>query len=309
MSEESPSQQPAPRVVIYTDGGASPNPGPGGWGVVWLHQGREPEEKNGGVPRATNNQMELQAAIEALSHLAAPHRVELYTDSQYLRRGITEFLARWERNGWVTQSKQPVKNVEQWKALARLAHRHDVTWHWVKGHQGNRWNERVDQLATQAIERPALPLDDESAIHVFTAASYLGSTKVGSWACLLRFGEHEKVLSGTEENSSGNRMHLVAAIEGLRAIKKRMPIHLYTTASYAKDGATQWLPGWLRRGFQTKSGDPVKHRELWEALASALERTPARWHVVDKKELPEPMKRARQRSQETARGTQQPEAS
>lgn len=136
-------------VEIFTDGACSPNPGPGGWGVI-LRYGRHTREIHGGDPATTNNRMEMTAAIEGLESLTRPSRVHLYTDSQYLRQGITRWLAGWKRNGWVTTEKKPVKNADLWRRLDSAAQRHhEVQWFWVKGHAGHPENERADALAVQ----------------------------------------------------------------------------------------------------------------------------------------------------------------
>ena len=148
------------RVAIYTDGGASPNPGPGGWGAVLLLAGedgaREVRELSGGAARTTNNRMELTAAIRALEALPAGTRARLFTDSQYLRRGITEWLPAWIARGWRKKDGGAVENDDLWRRLAELAAAHDVAWSWVRGHAGHRWNERADALATAAA-RPFRP--------------------------------------------------------------------------------------------------------------------------------------------------------
>lgn len=139
------------KVVIYTDGGCKPNPGPGGWGALLMYK-QHTRELSGGDRQTTNNQMELTAAIEALEALKEPCEVELYTDSQYLKNGITSWMINWKRNGWKTASKKPVKNRDLWVRLDEATTRHNVTWKWVKGHADNEYNERVDQLATAARE-------------------------------------------------------------------------------------------------------------------------------------------------------------
>jgi ribonuclease HI len=136
----------APAVVIHTDGACSGNPGPGGWGAILRYGGHEKELK-GGETLTTNNRMELTAAIMALEALTRPAAVELHTDSQYLRDGISKWIHGWKRNGWKTSDKKPVKNAELWQRLDQALHRHQVTWHWVKGHAGHDDNERADELA------------------------------------------------------------------------------------------------------------------------------------------------------------------
>jgi len=143
-------------VEIFTDGACSPNPGPGGWGVI-LRYGRHTREIHGGDPATTNNRMEMTAAIEGLESLTRPSSVHLYTDSQYLRQGITKWLAGWQRNGWVTTEKKPVKNADLWRRLDSAAQRHhDVQWFWVKGHAGHPENERADALAVQGSQEASV---------------------------------------------------------------------------------------------------------------------------------------------------------
>lgn len=138
------------RVTIYTDGACSGNPGPGGWGAI-LRYGEHEKELNGGEALTTNNRMELTAAIEALNSLKRACPIDLYTDSVYVRDGITKWMFNWKRNDWRTSDKKPVKNAELWQALDAASKRHDISWHWVKGHAGHPENERADELAREGM--------------------------------------------------------------------------------------------------------------------------------------------------------------
>src|SRR4030042_6859060 len=138
-----------PRVIIYTDGACEPNPGPGGWAALLLFGKREKELK-GAEPNTTNNRMELKAAVHSLSALAEPCRVDFYTDSEYLRRGITEWLPDWRRRGWKRKNGK-LANIDLWQALEAAIEEHDISWHWVRGHAGDRFNKRVDSLARKAM--------------------------------------------------------------------------------------------------------------------------------------------------------------
>lgn len=138
-------------VVIHTDGACRGNPGPGGWGAL-LESGGRRRELYGGERETTNNRMELMAAIRALEALRRPCRVILYTDSNYLRDGINGWLANWKGNGWKTAARKPVKNVDLWQRLDAAAQRHEIEWHWVRGHSGNHGNEAADALANKAID-------------------------------------------------------------------------------------------------------------------------------------------------------------
>lgn len=140
----------AERVQIFTDGACSGNPGPGGWGALLRLNGKE-KELCGGEKETTNNRMELTAAIEALNALKRACAVDLYTDSQYVKGGVTGWIYNWKRNGWKTSAKKPVKNEDLWRLLDSALERHNVSWHWVKGHAGHEGNERADQLANKGM--------------------------------------------------------------------------------------------------------------------------------------------------------------
>lgn len=143
--------RPMKKVEIFTDGACKGNPGPGGWGVL-LRMGKHEKELAGGEPDTTNNRMELTAAIKGLSALIEPCAVALYSDSKYVLDGMTKWVEGWQRRGWVNASKKPVRNADLWHELIDVAARHDVSWHWVKGHDGHPENERVDKLASDEAE-------------------------------------------------------------------------------------------------------------------------------------------------------------
>jgi len=143
-------------VQIFTDGACRGNPGPGGWGVILRFKDQE-KELWGGEAATTNNRMELMAVIRALEALKRPSRVRVYTDSQYVQKGISEWIHAWKRKKWLTAAKQPVKNVDLWKRLDELAAQHDIEWNWVKGHAGHPENERADRLANKGIPPQGSP--------------------------------------------------------------------------------------------------------------------------------------------------------
>jgi ribonuclease HI len=145
-----PDAKPLSHVVIHTDGACSGNPGPGGFGAI-LAFGDHERELKGGEANTTNNRMELMAAISALEALKRRCRVDLHTDSQYLRDGVMSYLARWKQNGWRTADKKPVKNIDLWQRLDAAMRPHQIRWHWLRGHAGHALNERADALARQAI--------------------------------------------------------------------------------------------------------------------------------------------------------------
>jgi ribonuclease HI len=138
-------------VEIYTDGACKGNPGPGGWGAL-MRSGTHQKELFGGAPETTNNRMELTAVIRALQALKRRSRVSIHTDSQYVQKGVTEWLAGWKARGWRTAARQPVRNLDLWQELEPLLAQHDLSWHWVRGHSGHPENERADQLANFGVE-------------------------------------------------------------------------------------------------------------------------------------------------------------
>ncbi|KTT05065.1 ribonuclease H [Pseudomonas oryzihabitans] len=138
-------------VEVFTDGACKGNPGPGGWGALLKYRGAE-RELWGGEANTTNNRMELMAAIQSLAALKRPCRIRLTTDSEYVMKGITQWLANWKKRGWKTAAKQPVKNAELWQALDEQVQRHDVEWRWVRGHTGHPENDRADQLANRGVD-------------------------------------------------------------------------------------------------------------------------------------------------------------
>lgn len=155
---EPTSKSPPPRPVVdlFTDGACSGNPGPGGWAYLLRHpKTGKSVERNGGEPVTTNNRMELTAVIEGLASLTRPSTVELYSDSQYVLKGLDEWIAGWKKKGWRTASKAPVKNVDLWMKLDELKAIHEIRFHWVRGHAGHPENERVDRLAVEARDRAA----------------------------------------------------------------------------------------------------------------------------------------------------------
>ncbi len=137
-------------VEVYTDGACKGNPGPGGWGVLMVYKGIR-KELSGGEPDTTNNRMELRAVIEALRSLKRPAKIHLHTDSQYVHKGISEWLPGWKRKGWKTAEGKPVKNQDLWRTLDELVSRHEVKWEWVRGHAGHPGNEEADRLANQGV--------------------------------------------------------------------------------------------------------------------------------------------------------------
>lgn len=147
------------KIIMYTDGACRNNPGPGGWGVVLIY-GEHTKKLSGSVASTTNNRMELTAAIEGLANLKRHCQVDLFTDSQYVKNGVEKWVAKWKANGWRSSTKKPVKNQDLWEQLEAQLQQHQVSWHWVKGHSGNVYNDEADRLANVAIDK-MLGMDDE----------------------------------------------------------------------------------------------------------------------------------------------------
>lgn len=276
----------SPKITyIFTDGGCDPNPGPGGWGAVLLC-GSQRKELSGAEAHTTNNRMELTAAIEALRALQRPAKVEVITDSEYLKRGVTEWLPRWVAQSWRRARGQPVENADLWRQLAEELARHSVSWRWIRGHTGQPWNERADalaraaraQLLTQARQKVenAISLP---RLEAYTRGCALGAPGPGGYAALLIGPEGKaRAIAGAREEATANEMELQAALAALQAVREPAEIAIYTPSKYLVHGATKWLTFWQRNGWRTRSGGTVKHRELWEALGRLMECHRVQWH-------------------------------
>ncbi len=300
-------------VDIYTDGGCDPNPGPGGWGAV-LVAGLQTKELSGADPATTNNRMELTAAIRALASLRTPCRVSLYTDSQYLRRGITEWVAGWQAHGWLKANGRPVENVDLWQELVVQVGRHEMAWHWVRGHRGNPLNERADTLATAARRKllaGELPIEGvggasrrprtKSAAAAATLPAYtlyargcaLGVPGPGGYAATLVPGAGAaRTISGGWPLATANVMELWAVIAGLRGLRQRSQVTVCTRSKYVFEGATRWMADWERRNWHTRQGHPVKNREIWEELGKVMGDHDVRWQLEAAQEPAEASVRA-----------------
>lgn len=282
-------------VQIYTDGGCDPNPGPGGWGAVLIY-GLKTKDISGSDPATTNNRMELTAALQALRALTRPCCITLNTDSRYLQRGITEWLPTWQNHNWHKANGQPVENQDLWQSLAAETARHQVEWHWVKGHTGHPLNERADQLATEAREAmthhkivakpvlqavPTASPEQLPSVSIYTRACALGVPGPAGYAGVLVMPDGQtRLVSGGWELATSNVMELWAAIASLRSLKQRSQITLNTTSKYLYENITQRLASWERNHWQTKLGQAVKNQEIWRELSLVQGDHDVTWQLV-----------------------------
>ena len=285
------------RVVIYTDGGADPNPGIGGWAAVLIHEPtKETKEISGGEASTTNNRMELTAALEALRSLKGACEVELFTDSTYLRQGITRWVRGWRAAGWRRRDGQPVKNVDLWRSLDAAAEVHEIRWQWVKGHAGHRYNERADELASAEIESRRLQgvseaLAPSSSGDDRTGNLFLKVTRSASgsaWAALIR-DEHGEETELAQRGGDGtvNQVELQAACALLDRTEAGSRWRFFTTSEYLRKGAVEWLQAWKQNQWRTREGAQVKNAELWLELESRLLDRVVTFPVVKKGEVVE----------------------
>ncbi|RLC68254.1 MAG: ribonuclease HI [Chloroflexi bacterium] len=314
----------SPRVELYTDGGCDPNPGPGGWGAIIRWRDRE-WTLAGNDLETTNNRMELHAAaagLALLEGLLGRCQVNIYTDSQYLRRGITTWIDKWVSQGWRTSDKSPVKNQDLWRVLYRLTQAHDVTWHWLKGHAGHPLNERADRLATEARRaltrlhssysessgHPSTGIgtgdadDDRPIVEICVKASCQGAEKRGGWGAVLRTGEHTRALSGGESDTTANAMLIQGAAEALRALTRPCRVLVYSDAKYLIEGASSWVKKWQNRGWRTKTGQPVANRDAWQALLKAVRPHHVTWLLAHGDDMPADMDWASELAARAAQG-------
>nr|WP_233355263.1 ribonuclease HI [Hirschia maritima] len=288
-------------IRIWTDGACSGNPGPGGWGALIINNGQE-TELYGSAPSTTNNRMELKAAIEALNSLEASSKIELNTDSTYVKDGLTKWIHGWKRNGWKTAAKKPVKNKDLWQALDEACSRHQIEWKWVKGHAGDEGNERADALAVKgsreaAGQAPVSPEEDgvsqadhtpphkariapSDSVHIWTDGACSGNPGPGGWGALVVADGQETELFGSEKDTTNNRMELAGAIEALNSLTNPSNVILNTDSTYVKDGLTKWIHGWKKNGWKTAAKKPVKNKDLWQALDEACSRHKIEWKWV-----------------------------
>lgn len=284
--------EPTPEITIYTDGGSDPNPGAGGWAAILIDPASgKARELSGGEPVATNNRMELTAAIRALEALKQRCRVHLFTDSLYLRKGITEWLPGWIARGW-RRKEGVLQNEDLWRRLAELIQEHQIRWDWVKGHAGNRWNERADELATLEIRKQragraaAAPAPGEPPeAEVFLRVSCAG--KRGGWASLIRYQGEEKFLAGGLPATTANQLDLLGAIAALDSLPTGISVAIHTGSDYLRNGASRWIEGWKKRGWKTQEGQPVQNRELWERLEKAMAARRVTWPEVKGRDFAE----------------------
>lgn len=287
MAQKPSPSAPATEVLIYTDGGCDPNPGPGGWGAV-LVCGRHRQELFGGERHTTNNRMELTAAIEALKRLRCPCHVTVVTDSTYVRNGITRWLDAWRRRGWRKANGFPVQNTDLWQELAHLADQHQVQWRWTRGHAGDPLNERADALArfgrSRALEKQGgtTPQPDLEDVTIYPRASVLGAPgPAGYAATIVRPGQPPTVVAGSWASATINATELYAAIKGLQQLRAPSRVRIVTTSNYLLHGASRWLAQWERKGWLTSKGTPVEHRHLWEELSRVMDDHDVRWEAMD----------------------------
>lgn len=273
------------KVIIYTDGGSDPNPGIGGWAAV-LQFGEQEKVLTGHDPQTTNNRMELQAAIGALQALKRPCAIEFHTDSEYLRKGITEWIEKWAAKNFRKGGK-PIPNADLWQTLWPLTKEHEIEWHWVRGHAGNPLNERVDQLARQA--RLEITPEEELSTTIprlYVRASCKGNPGPGGWGVILEREDETEQLSGSVPNTTNNRMEITAVIEGLLLVPPQSAVQIFTTSDYLFQGATRWIHGWRKNGWQKKDGQAVANADLWKALDQLSTQYQARWINAKGQDIP-----------------------
>jgi len=264
------------RVDIYTDGGADPNPGIGGWAALLKAGGRE-KVLTGNEPWTTNNRMELTAAIEAFKALTRRSTVHVHTDSEYLQKGITEWAEGWRENNWQRKGKK-IPNADLWKDLLLIIERHDVEWHWVRGHSGNRSNERVDRLARQArLEITEIEVLSSDIPVVYSRVTVKGNPGPGAWGVVVDEHGDTSQYSGYDPRTTSNRMELIAVLEGLRLVPEGGAAVVVTTSDYVYQGATRWINGWRRRAWRKKDGKPIANMDLWQELDEILQKQNVIW--------------------------------
>jgi ribonuclease HI len=266
--------------------------------VVLIHP-KKTRELSGSNSQTTNNRMELTAVIEALKTLRRPCEIDLYTDSQYVRKGITEWVDRWAANGWQRGKKEAVLNADLWQALHRLVKQHDIHWHWVKGHAGNPHNERADALASAAIPRAEQPGDPAATRVYLRIAGPKGTQGCGGWAAAIVRGDTVEQVDGCHPKTTANHLAIHAARQALAHVPEGEQVQCFTNNSYLYDGITHWVEGWRQSGWVKRTdGKPVKYRDDWEALDRASRARGVTWVRFRDQDAPEVFKQLKAPAEE-----------
>ncbi len=276
-----------PRITIYTDGGCIPNPGVGGWGAILIASDKSEKELYGGMADTTNNRMELLAVIEALQSLKEKHVVDLFVDSQYVKNGITQWMTSWIRKNWRTSSGSPVKNKDLWQTLNALVDQHEINWQWVKGHAGDFYNERVDQLATKgrapyetssSVQKPSLDDIKTGALVILMRVVVPKFGGEGGWAIRVWDGTESQDHSGRiPKVTSTQELELLTAFQIFKSVDKNATLRIYTPSEYLFKGITQWIKGWQKRGWKTANGGSVKYANVWQEIYKAAQNRDVEW--------------------------------
>lgn len=275
-----------PNLVIYAGGGAKPSSnGPGGWAALVIRDDAI-EEMSGYEAGTSNSRMNLMAVFMAIEALEDSSKIEFYTESPYVRRGITQWLAKWLKTGWRMTNNQPVQNQDLWEGLYEMMQTHDIRWRWGKIAPSNLYKKRVDELASAAREHrsapPMIPLTANGQVkadtHIYVFSSFLG----GSWGAVIVNKSGVQELQGNEANTTGNQAIMIACAKILKSLTVPQTIAIYTDNEYLVNGMSKWLHGWIKNDWRTTSGDPVKNQEQWKQLqAAALPYTIAWIYSID----------------------------
>jgi ribonuclease HI len=270
---------PLPQVTIYTDGGADPNPGPGGWGAVLIF-GDQQRELSGGEAETTNNRMELTAALEALKSLSDSHQIDLYLDSTYVLNGLKRYLSAWKEWGLMPKG---IPNDDLWIALVGAASKHQINFNWVRGHTGVEHNERADQLATLAMPVVKPQLDAEAISIYFKMAGPEGANfGTFGWAARIIQPGQEQILTGRKMKATPNHFSLQVILEILTLFAEQDHFQVFCDNSYLYDGAVQWMAGWKKSGWKK----PNKFKEDWQVLDDWMSRKQITWIKVKAHDVP-----------------------
>lgn len=254
---------PLSHIEIYTDGGCDPNPGPGGWAAILVDTKTAREKEiSGSELQTTNNRMELTAAIQALKALKHRCQIDFYTDSQYVQKGITQWIEKWIAKNWERKSS-PIENVDLWQELHQLCQQHEIQWHWVKGHAGHNYNERADRLASAAIPRVESTADPQAVqIYLRLSDEKVHRASPRGWAAAVVRDGDEQILSGGHPDISPNHFGLFAVLEVLNQVKDERPLQVFLTHKFVYDGVIGWVTNWREGGWVK----PEKFKPEWKKL-------------------------------------------
>ena len=271
------------KIKIWTGGVCAGSSGPGGWAAIVLTDKGKSILK-GGELETTKNRMDLLAPIRALEGLAPGRKISVYSDSQYLTRGMNEWVKSWQQNGWATRKRVSVKNKELWQQLVSFTAQQEIAWEWLQGRTRRMENEEVLNFARQEMEAHRL-LADTRMIDIWVGGVCRDKSGPGGWAALINQDEKEKILKDGAQNTTHDRLLLLGLIRALESLTPSKTLTIRVDSEYIYEGITRWISYWQQNGWLSEENEPIKDEELWQRLAVLGGRHRVQWQLMEEKSV------------------------